>query len=333
MQKGIIKLKNSPSIVSYASIGGKKESEGPLAGGFDLLDTTDRFDAETWEKSESEMQKRALTYAMQKRGFAAQDVDALFAGDLMNQCTSSAYGLLSFDVPFFGLYGACSTAVEGLILSSLLLDTGHFNRTAAVASSHFYSSERQFRYPIEYGGVRAPTAQWTVTGAGAFILENGGKGVRVSEVLPGKTQDKGITDLNNMGAAMAPAAIDTLTRYFSESGYTPDDFDLIATGDLGYEGYKIVTEFMRDKGFTADTPYNDCGLMIFDREAQDVHAGGSGCGCSATVLAAHILPAIESGRLNHVLLIGTGALMSPASVQQGLSIPGIGHLIHLERGI
>lgn len=333
MQKGIIKLKNSPSIISYASIGGKKESEGPLGGKFDMIDETDRFGGETWEKSESEMQKQVLSHAMKKGSFAARDLDALFAGDLMNQCTSSAYGLLDFDVPFFGLYGACSTAVEGLILASLLLDTGHFNRTASVASSHFYSSERQFRYPIEYGGVRTPTSQWTVTGAGAFILENGGKGVRVSEVMPGKTKDKGITDLNNMGAAMAPAAIDTLTRYFEESRLTPNDFDLIATGDLGYEGYKIVTEFMADKGFNESTKYNDCGLMIFDRERQDVHAGGSGCGCSATVLASHILPEIERGKLRHVLLIGTGALMSPASVQQGLSIPGIGHLIHLEGSI
>ena len=333
MQKGIIKPKNSPSVISFASIAGKKEGEGPLAKKFDLVDDTDRFGGETWEKSESEMQKQVLTMAMKKRNFVARDIDALFAGDLMNQCTGSAYGLIDFDVPYFGLYGACSTAVEGLILSSLLLDTGHFNRTAAVASSHFYSSERQFRYPIEYGGVRAPTSQWTVTGAGAFILENGGKGVRITEVLPGKTLDKGITDLNNMGAAMAPAAIDTLTRYFSESRYTPDEFDLIATGDLGYEGYKIVTEFMRDKGFTENTKYNDCGLMIYDRVRQDVHAGGSGCGCSATVLAAHILPEIQKGKLKHVLLIGTGALMSPASIQQGLSIPGIGHLIHLEGAI
>lgn len=333
MQKGIIKLKNSPSIISFASIVGKKEGEGPLGGKFDLVDETDRFGGETWEKSESEMQKQALTLAMQKRSFAAKDLDALFAGDLMNQCTGSAYGLIDFDVPYFGLYGACSTAVEGLILSSLLLDTGHFNRTAAVASSHFYSSERQFRYPIEYGGIRAPTSQWTVTGAGAFILENGGKGVRITEVLPGKTIDKGITDMNNMGAAMAPAAIDTLTRYFSESRHSPDDFDLIVTGDLGYEGYKIVWDFMKDKGFTQNTRYHDCGLMIFDREAQDVHAGGSGCGCSASVLASHILPEIQKGKLKHVLLIGTGALMSPASVQQGLSIPGIGHLIHLEGGI
>ena len=277
------------------------------------------------------MQKQALTLALRKKGYDPHDIDALFAGDLMNQCTSSAYGLLGFDIPFFGLYGACSTAAEGLILASLLLESGQFERTAAVSSSHYYSSERQFRFPVEYGGQRAPTAQWTVTGAGAFVLENAGSGVRVSEVLPGRTCDKGITDLNNMGAAMAPAAIDTLTRYFSESRYKPQDFDLIATGDLGYEGAKIVRDFMGEHGFDHNTKYDDCGLMIFNREQQDMHAGGSGCGCSASVLATYILPELQTGSLRHALLVGTGALMSPASVQQGQSIPGIGHLVHLER--
>lgn len=331
MQKGIIKLKNSPAIVSFAAIGGIKEGEGPLGPQFDSIDKSNRFGENTWEKSEAQMQKIALSTALGKKEYAANDIDALFAGDLMNQCTSSAYGLLGFDVPFFGLYGACSTAIEGTILASLLLDTGHFSRTAVVSSSHFYASERQFRYPIEYGGQRAPTAQWTVTGSGAFILENSGRGVKVTEVMPGRSIDKGITDINNMGAAMAPAAIDTLTRYFSASDKKPDDFDLIATGDLGYEGYKIVKDFMHDYGFDSQTNYNDCGLMIFDRESQDVHAGGSGCGCSATVLAAHILPEIQRGNLNHVLILGTGALMSPESVLQGESIPGIAHLIHLER--
>lgn len=244
MQKGIISLKNSVCITSWAAVGGKKEGEGPLGGRFDLIDETDRFGTDTWEKAEAQMQRRALELAMHKKEYVSHDIDALFAGDLMNQCTSSAYGLLEYDVPFFGLYGACSTAVEGLILASLLLETGHFSRTAAVSSSHYYSAERQFRYPIEYGGQRAPTSQWTVTGAGAFILESGSRGVRVSEVLPGRTADKGINDLNNMGAAMAPAAIDTLTRFFEESSHAPSDFDLIVTGDLGHEGVKIVSEFM-----------------------------------------------------------------------------------------
>ena len=331
MQTGIIKLKNAPSIVSFAAIGGKKEAEGPLGHQFEYIDENDRFGEDTWEKSEAQMQKIALTTALNKKDFASSDIDALFAGDLMNQCTSSAYGLLGFDVPFFGLYGACSTAVEGLILASLLIETGHFSRTAVVSSSHYYASERQFRYPIEYGGQRAPTAQWTVTGSGAFILENNGKGVKIAEVMPGRSADKGITDINNMGAAMAPAAIDTLTRYFDSADLKPNDFDLIVTGDLGNEGHKIVQDFMSQHGFDSSTQYSDCGLLIFDRENQDVHAGGSGCGCSATVLASHILPEMERGNLKNVLILGTGALMSPESVLQGESIPGIAHLVHLER--
>lgn len=325
-----MKLNNPVRIVAHAALVGKKEGEGPLAEKFDFIDPTDRFGADTWEKSEAALQQQAFERAMGKKNFKPDDIDAIFAGDLINQCVSSAYGLLEFDVPFFGLYGACSTAVEGLILSSLLLDSTHMKRTAVVSSSHYYAAERQYRYPVEYGGQRSPTSQWTVTGGASFILEQGTSGARISEVLPGITCDKGITDLNNMGAAMAPAAIDTLSRYFEQSEYTPDDFDLIATGDLGYEGAKILRDFMGKQGFDHTTRYNDCGLMIFDREGQDVHAGGSGCACSATVLAAHILPELEAGRLHHVLLVGTGALMNPATIQQGCSIPGIGHLIHLE---
>ncbi len=326
----IIRFNNPPTFESYAAIGGKKEKEGPLGSLFDETDETDRFGKDTWEKSESEMQNRVLRRALDKADLKDTDVDALFSGDLMNQCVGSAYGLLGYDIPFFGLYGACSTAAEGLILASVLTDGGHFSRCAAVSSSHFYSSERQFRFPVEYGGQRAPTAQWTVTGAGAFILSDKGK-VRITEVLPGISCEKGITDLNNMGAAMAPAAIDTLTRYFRMTGADADTFDMIATGDLGYEGYKIVSDFMRGSVFSDKTRYTDCGLMIFDRDRQDVHAGGSGCGCSAAVLAAHILPAMERGEMKNVLLIGTGALMSPSSVQQGEPIPGIAHLIRLER--
>ena len=326
----IIRFNNPPSFESYAALGGKKEKEGPLGSLFDETDETDRFGKDTWEKSESEMQNRVLRRALDKADLKDTDVDALFAGDLMNQCVGSAYGLLGYDIPFFGLYGACSTAAEGLILASVLTDGGHFSRCAAVSSSHFYSSERQFRFPVEYGGQRAPTAQWTVTGAGAFILSDKGK-VRITEVLPGISCEKGITDLNNMGAAMAPAAIDTLTRYFRLTGADADTFDMIATGDLGYEGYKIVSDFMRGSVFSDKTRYTDCGLMIFDRDRQDVHAGGSGCGCSAAVLAAHILPAVERGEMKNVLLIGTGALMSTSSVEQGEPIPGIAHLIRLER--
>ena len=278
------------------------------------------------------MQKRALTLALEKSGTAPQNVDAMFAGDLLNQCIGSAYGLLNFDIPYFGLYGACSTAVEGLMLSSLLISGGHFKTCATVASSHFCSAEQQYRTPLEYGGQRSPTAQWTVTGAGAFITEKGEgkKGVFITEALPGIVVDKGINDASNMGAAMAPAALDTLLRYFRESNTHPSDYDAIYTGDLGLEGSLILREFMSIEGYSMGEDYFDCGNIIFNREAQDVHSGGSGCGCSAVVLASYILPKLKSGELKNALLVGTGAMMSPSSLKQGLSIPAIAHLIKLE---
>lgn len=329
MQKSVIKLDNLPVITAASSVVGKKESEGPLGKYFDYCDLTDRFGMKTWEKSESQMQNIALNFALSKRKIGPNNIDLLLAGDLMNQCTSSAYGLLAFDIPFLGLYGACSTAAEGLILSSLLVNSKSVTRCASVSSSHFCSAERQFRFPLEYGGQRTPTAQWTVTGAAAFIVEETGEGPKIADVMPGRTVDQGITDANNMGAAMAPAAIDTLKRYFEATMTKPSDYDLIVTGDLGYEGHSIVCDIMAKEGYDMGKTYNDCGLIIYDLEKQDVHAGGSGCGCSATVLAAHIIPNIISGYYKNVLFIGTGALMSPGAINQGQSIPGIAHLVHI----
>ena len=329
MQKGIIRLNNKPSIISTGSVVGKKEHDGPLGQHFGAWDETDTFEMPTWEQSESEMQRLALNQAMDRGGLKIHDLDAIFAGDLINQCTSSGYGLANFDAPFFGLFGACSTIAEGLILSSMLIDSGKFAKAAAVTSSHNCSAERQFRFPIEYGGQRAPTAQWTVTGSAAFILGAHDKPPYISEVLPGRVTDKGISDANNMGAAMAPAAIDTLTRYFSESGKSPEDFSAIFTGDLGYEGSGILIDMLRAGGIDIGRVHHDCGLMIYDRERQDAHAGGSGCGCGATVLESHILRKMRELELTDVLFVATGAMMSPASVQQGLTIPGIAHLVHL----
>ncbi|MBQ4574907.1 MAG: stage V sporulation protein AD [Clostridia bacterium] len=339
MNKTLIKLKHPPVFLSTAAVGGRKESEGPLAFAFSQICEDDRFGMDTWEKSESEMQRRALHFALSKAEMKEGEIDALFAGDLMNQCTGSAYGLLEYDIPFLGLYGACSTSVEGLLLASLCMQEG-FGRCAVVTSSHFCSAERQFRLPIEYGGQRTPTAQWTVTGSGAFILDNDAAGefscaescVRITEVLPGRSIDGGITDANNMGAAMAPAAVDSFTRYFEESGRSPEDFDLILTGDLGYEGSGILRELLRKRDIVLGDNYNDCGLLIYDREKQDVHAGGSGCGCAASVLAGYVIPKMESGGFRRVLAVATGALMSPSSVQQGQSIPGVAHLVCLECG-
>lgn len=330
MKNELIKFKEPPRIAAAYSVVGKKESNGPLGSHFHLTDQTDTFGMDTWEKSESEMQRLAVKGVLNEAGISECDVDALFAGDLTNQCVSSNYGLKGFKIPFFGLYGACSTAAEGLILSAMCIGGGIFENTIAVTSSHNCSAERQFRYPLEYGGQHSPTAQWTVTGAGSFAVTREGKHPTIEAVLPGKTVDQGITDINNMGAAMAPAAIDTLTRFFQKSKTSPADYDLIVTGDLGYEGHRIVKELMLGKGIDMGKRYDDCGLMMYDRKRQDVHAGGSGCGCSAAVFAAYLYPKLCRGELKNMLFIGTGALMSPSSVQQGLSIPGIAHLVHLK---
>jgi len=318
-------------IISASSVVGHKEHDGPIGECFDIFDTKDKFNQSTWEKAESEMQRLALSLALEKSALKENEIDAMFAGDLLNQCISSAYGLLDFDIPYFGLYGACSTAVEGIMLASLLISGGHFKKCAAVTSSHFCSAEQQYRNPLEYGGQRAPTAQWTVTGSGAFIIgSNEIKGVKITHALPGIVIDKGINDAANMGAAMAPAALDTLTRFFTQSNTSPDDFDAIYTGDLGLEGSNILKELMLIEGYALGRNYEDCGNIIFDRKTQDVHCGGSGCGCSAVVLASHILPKLKSGKLKNALVVGTGAMMSPSSLKQGQSIPAIAHLIMLE---
>lgn len=330
MSRKILRFDNA-SIISTASVVGKWEYEGPLGEYFDLHDSTDKFGKNTWELAESEMQRLAFNTALAKLSSSERSLDALFAGDLLNQCVSSSYGLLDFDIPYFGLYGACSTAAEGIMLASATVSAGYFQRACAVTSSHYCSAERQYRSPVEYGAQRSPTAQWTVTGAGAFIISNQGR-VRVTEGLPGIVIEKGICDASNMGAAMAPAAADTLVRYFNESGFTPSDFDLIATGDLGIEGGSILCELMASEGIDICDQYNDCGAMIYDTKRQDKHAGGSGCGCSAVVLASYLYPKLERGELKNILLLGTGAMMSPASIQQGQSIPAVAHLIRICSG-
>ena len=266
-------------ILSAASVVGKLEKNGPIGGCFDIHSADDRFGQKTWEKAEAEMQRLALNTALAKGEMDERQLDAIFAGDLLNQCVGAAYGLKDFDVPYFGLYGACSTAAEGLILSSLLVSNGAMHRTAAVASSHNCTAERQYRSPIEYGAQRTPTAQWTVTGAGAFIVgECEHAQALIKGVMPGIVVEKGIRDAANMGAAMAPATAHTLLRFFDETGKSPTDFDLIATGDLGYEGGDILCELMALEGVDIRSVYNDCGMMIYNRDTQDTHAGGSGCG-------------------------------------------------------
>ena len=342
-KRGLIRFRHPVRILSAASVVGKTESEGPLGACFDFCDPTDRFGQKTWEKAESEMQRRALGLALKKGGISESDVGALYAGDLLNQCVGSAYGLLSYDIPYFGLYGACSTAAEGILLAGMAVSAGYFHTAAAVTSSHYCSAERQYRTPIEYGGQRTPTAQWTVTGSGAFLLTDAAEDLhpkegddRLSRVhlvggMPGIVIEKGISDAANMGAAMAPAVLSTLTRWFRATDTTPEDYDLIVSGDLGWEGVSILKELLRAEfGISDARRVNDCGCLIYSSETQDTHAGGSGCGCSAVVLASWILPRMERGALQRVLLIGSGAMMSPSSIQQGEAIPAVGHLIALE---
>ena len=329
MAKGIIELNSS--IISSASIVGSNEHEGPLGALFDMHDKNDYFGMDTWERAESEMQRRALAVAMKKGGLRDGDLGALFAGDLLNQCTASGYGLLDYNIPFFGLYGACSTSVEGLILASVYHSAGHADRTAVVVSSHYCSAERQYRTPVEYGGQRSPTAQWTVTGAGAFIIGDGGR-AKIKMAMGGITMEKGISDASNMGAAMAPAAADTLKRFFSETGTHPSEYDLIVTGDLGYEGGAILCTLMLNEGYDIRNNYTDCGMLIYSKSSQDKHAGGSGCGCAATVASAYLIPKIEKGELSNILLVATGAMMSPMSIMQGESIPAVAHLVNI-RGV
>ena len=328
MTNGYVSFKNPPYVISTYSCVGSEEMKGPLSEKFDYYSDDNRFKQDTWEKSESEMQKIALFGAMQKAKISDTGLDILLAGDLLNQCVGSSFGLLSYDVPYVGLYGACSTCALGLALGSSLFSGGIAKTVGAVTSSHFCSSERQFRFPLEYGGQRTPTSQWTVTGAGAFILGGTGK-IKIPECVFGKSLDMGIKDINNMGAAMAPSAVETIKTYFTETGHSPRDFDMIVTGDLGYEGSEILKELLLD--FHIDIRYNhtDCGILIYDCEKQDKHAGGSGCGCSASVISAHVLKELEKGRLKDVLFIGTGALMNALTMCQGNSIPAVSHLVRL----
>lgn len=315
-----------PSALGFAAAGGKKEGEGPLGGEFDLLNTDTSFGEETWEKAESRLQLDAVRKALEKAALSPKEIDLIFAGDLLNQCVGSTYGLRALEIPFLGVYGACSTMAESLCLASLFVDSRLAERAVAVTSSHFCSAERQFRFPLEYGGQRLPTAQWTATAAGAVIVGRG-NGPYIREVTVGTITDLGITDMNNMGAAMAPAAASTFATFFKDTGTRPEDYDRIFTGDLGKVGSMLLLELLQEEGYDLSRNHEDCGLLLYSPE-QDVHAGGSGCGCSASVLCAHILPRLRKGEYKEVLFAATGALMSPTLVQQGESIPGIAHLIH-----
>lgn len=324
-------LHRPPVVLSWAAVGGKKEGEGPLRRGFDFLSEDSYFGEASWEKAESRMLKDCFALACDKAGLSPSSLDCVLAGDLLNQCVSSAFAMKDSAIPYWGLYGACSTMAEGLALAALLIDGGFARRCCALTGSHFCSAERQYRFPLEYGGQRTPTSQWTVTGAGAVLLGGGEKGVRVTHVTPGRIVDAGVADATHMGGAMAPAAFDTLSAHFADTGRSPADYDAIFTGDLGALGHDILQDLFRKQGVALGPRYMDCGVLIYDLETQDVGSGGSGCGCCASVLGSQILPGMEKGIWRRVLFAATGALMSTTSSQQGQSIPGICHAITLER--
>ena len=322
-----VALLRPPSVVSYANIGGKFEANGPLAGHFDLLCTDSFFGKDTWEQAESAMQQEALTRALEKGGLTPAELDYVLAGDLLNQCIGTAFGLRDFQIPFFGLYGACSTMGESLALGSLLISGGHARTAACMTSSHYCTAERQYRMPVPYGSQRTPTAQWTATGSGCCLLACEGEGPYITHVTTGKIVDKGVTDANNMGAAMAPAAYDTLCALFRDTRTKPEDYDLIVTGDLGRLGHQIVSDFFARDGLPLGERYTDCGLLLYDIESQDMHCGGSGCGCSASVLCGYLLRGMREGKWNRIIFAPTGALLSPTTTFQGESIPGICHAV------
>lgn len=329
--KRITKIDTPISFVSYAAVGGYEEKRGPLGEKFDFCDPSDKFGQKTWEIAESEMGRVALNTALSKAKLSHEDIGLLVAGDLQNQCVASSGGLNSFGIPFVGVYGACSTCTESLMtLTAFMNSSPDLALGAAVTTSHNAAAERQFRTPIEYGGQRAKTAQWTSTAGGAFILQRDHGEVEISEYMPGRIVDGATADGSNMGGAMAFAAADTIISYFYESGESPSDIDYIVTGDLGRVGSDILRELLAKEIPGSERLHTDCGLLLYDFKEQDAHSGASGCGTSASVLAAHFLPLLREGKLRNILFLSTGALMSPSSLLQGENIFGVAPLIRLK---
>ena len=325
-------LPQKPVITAWAAVAGKKESEGPLGREFDLTSQDTYFGQKTWEQGEKRMQQLALETLAKKAGLLQNDCGAVCSGDLLNQCIGSSFTLRNMGIPHLGLYGACSTMAESLLVASMVVGGGFSDRVVAMTSSHFASSERQYRFPLGYGGQRTPTSQWTVTGSGAALVCRDGKGPRIEACTIGTVTDLGIRDANNMGAAMAPAAFATIKAHFADLSCSAADFDLIVTGDLGKLGKECLLALARMEGLELGGKLEDCGTLVFDLEEQDVHAGGSGCGCSAITLCSHLLNRMKSGKLKKILFCGTGALLSPTSTQQGLPIPGVCHAVSIITG-
>ena len=327
--KQTIRFNNPPTISDCACIVGPKEAQGPLAKYFDQTLEDEFWGEKTWEKAESKIIKETVNMVIAKSGIPSNEIDCLFAGDLLNQCISSSFGLREANIPFFGVFGACSTFVESLSLGAIAIE-GFANHVLCATSSHFCSAEKQFRFPLELGNQRPPTSQWTVTGSGAAILSKNGNGPYITHITPGKIVDMGIKDANNMGAAMAPSFGDTLITHFLDTGRNPSYYDAIISGDLGYIGKEIAIDIAKSQGYNIKSNYNDCGVMIFDKNKQDTHSGGSGCACCGTVFSGYLFKQLREKKLKKILLIATGALMNSTSSQQGESIPGIAHAISIE---
>lgn len=330
--KQSFRLTQPPVITAWASVAGKKEANGPLRDSFDITEKDSYFGQKTWEQGEKRMQQLALETLLKKAKLSENDIDLVCSGDLLNQCIGSSFTLRNKGIPHLGLYGACSTMAESLLVSSMMTGGGFADRVVALTSSHFASSERQYRFPLGYGGQRTPTSQWTVTGSGAALVCSQGHGPRIEGCTIGTVEDLGITDANNMGCAMAPAALSTIRAHFRDFHTGPEDYDLIVTGDLGSLGKQVLVELAAKEGLSLGGKITDCGTLVFDPTVQDVHAGGSGCGCSAITLCGHLLNRVQSGKLKRILFCGTGALLSPTSTQQGLPIPGVCHAVIISGG-
>lgn len=325
-------LPNQPVITAWASVAGKKESEGPLAKYYDMTCQDTYFGQKTWEQAEKRLQQLALEQLAKKAGVKTEDFSLVYSGDLLNQCIGSSFSLNKTGIAHLGLYGACSTMAQSLLLAAMTVDGGYNDQVVALTSSHFASSERQYRFPLGYGGQRTPTAQWTVTGAGAALVCSQGTGPILDSCTIGTVTELGIKDAGNMGAAMAPAALATIKAHMQDMHRSADDFDLIVTGDLGQHGKQMLLELARRDGLNLAGKLTDCGTMVFDMDQQDVHSGGSGCGCSAITLCGHLLDLLAKGSRKRILFCGTGALLSPTSTQQGLPIPGICHAVSITGG-
>ena len=325
-----IRFGTPPYLISSGSVAGSKESEGPLGKLFDMVNQDDLFGAKTWEEAESNMQKEACVLALGKAHMKPEDVRFLFGGDLLRQGIATSLGIEALQIPMFGLFGACSTSGEALALAAMSVAAGYGDCMLAVTSSHFGSAEKEFRFPLGYASQRPLSAHWTVTGSGAFLVGTKNSHVQISGVTIGKIVDYGLKDSQNMGACMAPAAMDTIVSNLQDFNHTIEDYDRIVTGDLGYVGQSILFDLMLEKGYDIRTKHLDCGMTIFDQKSQDTHAGGSGCGCAAVTLSAYILPKIRKGEWKRILFVPTGALMSTVSFNEGASVPGIAHGIVLE---